>query len=102
MVRTTEIKVAPEVGGHLARVVVVPGQHVNRGDVVALLSNPELFAAVGEARAEVDSAAAARDRVYAGVREEQVEALRREIFKAQAAQTLAHQQFDRTRSSPAI
>ncbi len=95
MVRTTEIKNAPEVGGHLARVVVVPGQHVNRGDIVALLSNPELFAAVGEARAEVDRVAAARDRVYAGVREEQVESLRREIFKAQAAQTLAHQQLDR-------
>jgi HlyD family secretion protein len=95
MVRTTEIKLAPEVSGHLARVLVAPGQHVNRGDVVALLSNPELFAAVGEARAEVNRVAAARDRVYAGVREEQVGSLRREIFKAQAAQTLAHQQLDR-------
>ena len=32
MVRTTEIKVAPEVSGHLARVLVSRGQHVNRGD----------------------------------------------------------------------
>ena len=62
---------------------------------VALLTNPELFAAVGQARAQVDLAAAARDRVYAGVREEQVESLRREVLKAQAAQTLAHQQLDR-------
>ena len=95
MVRTTEIKVAPEVSGHLARVLVSRGQHVNRGDAVALLTNPELFAAVGQARAQVDLAAAARDRVYAGVREEQVESLRREVLKAQAAQTLAHQQLDR-------
>jgi HlyD family secretion protein len=95
MVRTTEIKIAPEVSGRLARVLVSRGQHVNKGDVVALLSNPELFAAVGEARAQVDLAAAARDRVYAGVREEQVESLRREVLKAQAAQTLAHQELDR-------
>jgi HlyD family secretion protein len=95
MVRATEIKVAPEVSGHLARVLVSRGQHVNGGDPVALLTNPELFAAVGQARAQVDLAAAARDRVYAGVREEQVESLRREVLKAQAAQTLAHQQLDR-------
>ena len=88
-------KIAPEVSGHLAQVLVSRGQHVNRGDVVALLSNPELFAAVGEARAQVDLAAATRDRVYAGAREEQVESLRREVLKAQAAQTLAHQQLDR-------
>jgi HlyD family secretion protein len=94
-VRTTEIKVAPEVSGHLARVLVAPGQHVKPGDPLALLTNPELFAAVGEARAEVDKAASARDRVYAGVRDEQVQSLRREILKAQAAQTLAHQEFDR-------
>lgn len=95
MVRSTEIKIAPEVSGHLARVLVNRGQHVNRGEVVALLSNPELFAAVVEARARAGLAAAARDRVYAGVREEQVESLRREVLKAQAAQTLAHQQLDR-------
>ena len=95
VLRTTEIKIAPEVSGHLARVLVAPGQRVNRGDAVALLSNPELSAAVGEARAQVDKAAAARDRVYAGVREEQVQSLRSEILKAQAARTLAHQQLDR-------
>jgi HlyD family secretion protein len=95
VVRTTEIKIAPEVSGHLARVIVASGQHVNRGDVVALLSNPELFAAVGEARAQVDKAAAARDRIYAGVREEEVQSLRREILKAEAARTLAYQERDR-------
>jgi len=95
MVRTTEIKIAPEVSGRLARVMVFPGQRVNKGDAVALLTNPELFAAVGEARAQVGLAAAARDRVYAGVREEQVESLRREVLKAEAARTLAHQELDR-------
>jgi HlyD family secretion protein len=95
VVRTTEIKIAPEVSGRLAQVLVASGQHVNRGDTVALLTSPELFAAVGEARAQVDKAAAARDRVYAGVREEQVESLRREILKAEAARTFAYQELGR-------
>jgi hypothetical protein len=37
--------------GHLARFLVEPEQKVERGQPVALLNNPELWAAVGEARA---------------------------------------------------
>jgi HlyD family secretion protein len=95
MVRTTEIRVAPEVGGHVARFLVEPGQAVQRGQPVALLSNPELWAAVGAARAEVDKARSDRDRIYAGVREEQVQGLEREIEKAQAAHAQAAQEFAR-------
>jgi multidrug resistance efflux pump len=95
MVRTTEIHVAPEISGHLARVMVAPGQAVQRGEPVALLSNPELWAAVTEAHAQVDKARSDRDRVYAGVREEEVSTLQREIFKAQASQLLAGQELAR-------
>ena len=51
MVRTTEIRIAPEVSGRVARFMVELGQAVQRGQPVALLSNPELWAAVGAARA---------------------------------------------------
>jgi HlyD family secretion protein len=95
VVHTTEIHIAPEVSGRLARVLVKPGQAVQRGEPVALLSNPELWAAVAEARAQADKAVSARDRVYAGVRQEEVETLQREIFKAQAALVLARQDLDR-------
>ena len=95
MVRTTEIHIAPEISGHLARVLVIQGQQVRQGDPVALLTSPELWAAVGQARAQVDKAKSDRDRVYAGVREEEVSALQREILKAQAAQTLAAQELSR-------
>ncbi len=95
MVRTTEIHIAPEISGHLARVLVIQGQQVRQGDPVALLTSPELWAAVGQARAQVDKAKSDRDRVYAGVREEEVSALQREILKAQAAQTLAAQELAR-------
>ena len=62
---------------------------------MALLSNPELWAAVGAARALVDKARSDRDRVYAGVREEQVQGLQREIPKAQAIHAQAAQDLAR-------
>ena len=47
VVRTTEVRVAPEVGGQLAAIKVQKGDHVRAGDVVAELSALELTAAVG-------------------------------------------------------
>jgi HlyD family secretion protein len=95
LVRTTEIRLAPEISGRLARFLVVPGQAVQRGQPVALLTNPELWAAVGLARAQVDKARSDRDRVYAGVREEEVQGLQREIDKAKAAHEDAAQELAR-------
>jgi HlyD family secretion protein len=95
LVRTTEIRIAPEISGRLARYMVSPGQTVQRGQPVALLTNPELWAAVGLARAQVDKAQSDRDRVYAGVREEEVQALKREIDKAKAAHEDAAQELAR-------
>ena len=68
---------------------------MQRGQPVVVLSNPELWAAVGVARAEVDKARSDRDRVYAGVRDEQVQALQQEIDKAQAVHTQAAQELAR-------
>jgi HlyD family secretion protein len=95
MVRTTEIRIAPEVSGRVAQFLVAPGQAVQRGQPVVVLSNPELWAAVGVARAEVDKARSDRDRVYAGVRDEQVQALQQEIDKAQAVHAQAAQELAR-------
>ncbi len=95
VVRATEIRIAPEISGRLADVLVKPGQAVHRGQPLALLGNPELSAAVAEARAQVGKAVSNRDRVYAGVREEEIETLAREILKAQAALTLARQDLIR-------
>lgn len=95
IVRTTEIHIAPEISGHLARFLVEPGSTVQRGQIVAALDNPELWAAVGVARAQVGRARSDRDRIYAGVREEQVEALQREVLKAEAVHTQAVQELNR-------
>jgi HlyD family secretion protein len=95
MVRATEIRIQPEISGRLAAVRVKPGDPVHAGDVLAELANPELAAALAEARAATGEAVAVRNRVYAGPRREQVEILDREVQKAQSNLTLAEQHFAR-------
>jgi HlyD family secretion protein len=96
VVQATEIKIAPEISGRLAHFTVAPGQSAHRGDVLAQLSNPELEAALVLAKAQLAEAQAARDRVYAGPRQEQVDMLGRSIGMANADVLYAQQQFART------
>src|SRR5215471_1879233 len=95
VVRATEIRLAPEVGGQLASIKVEKGTHVRPGDVVAELSALELTAAVVQARAALDAATAARDHVYAGVRAEEIATLAAEIAKANAKLTYVEAQLAR-------
>src|SRR5882672_4970469 len=96
IVRATEIRVAPEVGGQLAAIKVQKGDQVRAGDVVAELSALELTASVGQARAAL-AAAADRDHVYAGVRDEEIASLAAEIAKAKSR--LAYMEAQLTRTS---
>ena len=96
VVRTTEIRVAPEVGGQLATVKVQKGAPVRAGDVVAELSAIELIASVGQARAALDAASADRDHVYAGVRDEEIASLAAAIAKAKSRLAYAELQLGRT------
>lgn len=95
VVRATEVRVAPEVGGRLASIKTEKGARVRAGDVVAELSADELTASVGQARAALDAANADRDHVYAGVRAEQIDALAAEIAKAKSRLKYAEQQLGR-------
>jgi HlyD family secretion protein len=96
VVRTTEVRVAPEVGGQLAAIKVHKGDAVRAGDVVAELSATELTASVGQARAALGAATADRNNVYAGVRAEQIASLAAEIAKAKSRLKYAEQQLSRT------
>jgi HlyD family secretion protein len=96
VVRTTEIRLAPEVGGQLAAIKVEKGANVKAGDVVAELSALELTAEVAQARAALAAATAARDHVYAGVRAEEIASLAAEIAKAKSRLDYAQSQLDRT------
>jgi multidrug resistance efflux pump len=95
-VRTTEIRVAPEVGGQLAVIKVQKGDRVRAGDVVAELSALELTASVAQARAVLAAATADRDHVYAGVRDEEIASLAAEIAKAKSRLAYMDAQLTRT------
>jgi HlyD family secretion protein len=84
VVRATEVRVAPEVGGQLAIIKVQKGAQVRTGDVVAELSALELTAAVAQAHATLDAATAERDHVYAGVRAEEIAVFAAAIGKAKS------------------
>ncbi len=95
VVHTTEIKIAPEISGRLSRFAVTLGQGVRAGDELATLVNPELSASLVLATAELGQARAQRDNVYAGIRQEEVDTLEREIETAKADLLYAEQQFAR-------
>jgi HlyD family secretion protein len=95
VVRTTEIRVAPEVGGQLAAIKVQKGAHVRADDVVAELSALELTASVAQARAALAAAKADRDHVYAGVRAEEIATLAAAISKAKSRLEYAQAQLNR-------
>src|SRR5499427_5951533 len=95
IVRATEVRVAPEVGGQLAAIKVQKGARVRASDVVAELSAVELTASVAQARAALAAAQANRDNVYAGVRAEEVAGLASEIEKAKSRLAYAQSQLDR-------
>jgi HlyD family secretion protein len=96
VVRVTEVRVAPEVGGQLAAIKVQKGERVHAGDVVAELFADELTAAVVQARAALAAAQANRDHVYAGVRDEEIAGLAAETAKAKARLQYAELQLNRT------
>ncbi len=96
LVQSTEIKIAPEISGRLLRFAVAAGQPVHKGRLLVELSNPELEAALVLARAQLGEARAGRDRIYAGIRQEEVDARARDIDMANANLIYAQQQFART------
>jgi HlyD family secretion protein len=96
VVRTTEVRVEPEVNGQLMSITVEKGNQVHAGDVLARLSAVELTAQADQARAALASAAANRDNVYVGVRREQVDSLKAAIAKASARLEYVQAQLTRT------
>ncbi|WP_213740068.1 HlyD family efflux transporter periplasmic adaptor subunit [Bradyrhizobium sp. dw_411] len=96
VVRSTEVRVEPEVTGQLMSIAVEKGARVHAGDVLARLSAVELTAQVDQARAALASTTANRNNVYAGVRREQVDSLKAGIAKASARLDYVQAQLTRT------
>jgi HlyD family secretion protein len=95
VVHETEIHIAPETNGRLESIQVSKGQRVRKGDVLAILSSPELSASVLEAKASSAQARADRDNVDAGVRKEEIDISAQNVQIGEANLALAQQQFKR-------
>src|ERR1700730_7480406 len=96
VVRSTEVRVEPEVTGQLMSIAVEKGAHVHAGDILARLSAVELTAQADQARAALASTTANRNNVYVGVRREQVDSLKAGIAKATARLEYVQAQLTRT------
>lgn len=95
VVHETEIRIAPETSGRLVAVKVKLGDHVRKGDVLAILSAPELAASLLEAKANAAGARADRANVYAGVRKEEVDSAAQDVSIGEANLVLAQKQYTR-------
>jgi multidrug resistance efflux pump len=95
VVHETEIRIAPEISARLASLSVKPQQPVGKGDVIAVLSSPQVAASLEEAKANADSARANLANVVAGVRQEERDTATQNVAIAASNVTLAKQQFAR-------
>src|SRR6202051_5117701 len=95
VVHETEIRIAPDISARLASLSVKPLQSVRKGDVVAVLSSPEVAASLEEAKANAESARANLANVEAGVRQEERDTATQNVAIADSNVTLAKQQFAR-------
>jgi HlyD family secretion protein len=95
VVHETEIRLAPEISARLASLPVKPLQTVRKGEVVAVLSSPEVAASLEEAKANLESARANLANVVAGVRQEERDTAAQNVAIADSNVTLAKQQFAR-------
>src|ERR1700744_5081864 len=98
VVRSTEVRVEPEVNGQLVSIAVQKGAQGHAGEGLAKLDAGELTAQLDQARAAQASAMANRNNVYAGVRHEQVDSLQAQIAKAKARLEYVQLQLTRPRT----
>jgi HlyD family secretion protein len=95
VVHETEIRLAPEISARLASLPVKPLQSLRKGEVVAVLSSPEVAASLEQAKANLESARANLANVVAGVRQEERDTAAQNVAIAESNVTLAKQQFAR-------
>ncbi len=90
-----EIKVGSEVTGRLEQVRVDEGDHVTKGQVLAVVSNRDYEARVAEARAEVHMREAELDRIVNGSRTQERQEALASTHAAEAVLSNAKAEMDR-------
>jgi len=83
------VRLSAKVGGRVASLEVVEGDTVTAGQLVAVLTTPEIEARAGQVQAQVDAATAVLDLAREGAREEQIRAARAQLEAAESVAELA-------------
>ena len=94
-IETTQVLVAPQVGGRIAQLPAVEGAALHKGDLVAVLDARDYELRRDEARAALAHAQAQLDLLTAGSRDEDVQRGREQVREAQASARAAEADLHR-------
>lgn len=90
-----EMDVGTEMTARIKRFLVYEGDHVDKGQVIAVLDSRDLSARLRQAEAELAVAKAKRDEVAAGARDEEIKQAQAVVQRAQSEHTQAEKEFKR-------
>lgn len=97
-VECTTYKASSKIAGRIEEMKVEQGQHVAKGQLLYVLSTPELDAKLRQAEAVKSAATALDQKALAGARVQQIEAALNMWQKAQAGKELAQKTYDRVKA----
>ena len=93
----TSYKASSKLAGRIEKMCVQEGQRVRKGDLLYVLSTPEIDAKMHQARAAESAASAQAAKANRGARVQEVEAAREMWQKAQAGLDLAEKSYNRVK-----
>ena len=94
----TTYKASSKIAGRIEEMKVEQGDHVTKGQLLYVLSTPELDAKLRQAEAVKSAATALDQKALAGARVQQIEAALNMWQKAQAGKELAQKTYDRVKA----
>lgn len=97
-VECTSYKASSKIAGRIEEMKVRQGQQVTKGELLYVLSTPELDAKLRQAEAVKSAATALDEKALAGARVQQIEAAMNMWQKAQAGKQLAEKTFERVKA----
>ena len=97
-VECTTYKASSKIAGRIEEMKVEQGDHVTKGQLLYVLSTPELDAKLRQAEAVKSAATALDQKALAGARVQQTEAAPNMWQKAQAGKELAQKTYDRVKA----
>ena len=96
-VEVRSVKISSKLSGRVDSLLVKQGQHVEKGDLLFVLSTPEIEAKLLQAEAAKDAARAQKEKAAKGARQQEIESAKSLMEKAEAGLELAQKTYDRVK-----